>query len=136
MNTKRRLAFTLALLVAAVLAAPLISHHLALPHGPTFPPNPWEARASSPTLTGCSPATVTTPHASYLMTCSGTGLVFGDVLYWNSTALVTNSVSPGGTSITSTVPSSLVQSVYSVGITLHDTNGGIEPNEPVVIILK
>ncbi|MEO7902573.1 MAG: choice-of-anchor tandem repeat GloVer-containing protein [Capsulimonas sp.] len=72
--------------------------------------------ASVPTLTGISPATVQAKDPSFLLTVTGTGYLAGVAIYWNGDPLPTTIVS--GTTLTATVPASLVVSPGTANITV------------------
>jgi len=91
------------------------------PDNGTSGPATFTVNAPSPTITNLNPSSATQNGAGFTMTVTGTNYVNGAVVYWGSTALTTTFGS--STSLTATVPSTLLTTAGSFSITVKNPSG-------------
>ena len=76
----------------------------------------------TPVITGVSPSSIAAGSPTQPITVNGTGFTADAVVYWNSTALTTTSVTPG-IQLSASVPASLLATAGSFSITVHNGTG-------------
>jgi hypothetical protein len=91
--------------------------------GSTAPSSPGQLGNSAPQIVAISPASVNAGSASFLLTLTGTGFDSSSVVSVGSTRLATSFGST--TSLTATVPSSLIQTATTLSVVVtNSTSGG------------
>jgi len=91
------------------------------PDNGTSGPATFTVNAPDPTITSLNPSSSTQNGAGFSMTVTGTNYVNGAVVYWGNTPLTTTYGS--STSLTATVPSSLLTTAGSFSITVKNPSG-------------